>query len=151
MSDGPARTPAVLNPIEKTPMTLFSSLKETAALLAVASAALAFNADALAHGNTKPSHGGVVQMSGETLFELLVEPTGVALFIVDEDDEVASSGMAARLVITSKGDKTEVAMKPAAGNKFEARNTRIAPGSKVVVVLTNNTTQARTSAEFTLK
>lgn len=132
-------------------MTLFSTLKKSAGLAAIAVATLAFNADALAHGVTKPSHGGVVQMSGETLFELLVEPTGTSLFIVDEDDEVASSGFDAKLIVTAKGARTEVAMKPAAGNKFEAKGTKIAAGSKVAVLLTNKTSMAKTSAEFTVR
>jgi len=130
-------------------MTLPLTWKKTALLLALASASLAFSATTFAHGATKPSHGGIVQMSGETLVELLTEPTGVSVFVVDEDEEVPSSGMSAKLVITYKGAKSEVAMKAAAGNRFEAKGTKVKPGSKVEVMLTNTATMAKTSAEFT--
>ena len=132
-------------------MIKLSVWKKSATVLAVAGAVLAFNADALAHGSTKPQHGGIVQMSGETLIELVVQPTGVAIFVKDEDDEVASAGMAAKLVVMHKGARTEIAMKPAAGNKFEARGAKIQPGSKVAVMLTNNTTLAKVSADFAVE
>lgn len=51
-------------------------------------AALAFALSAGAHGSMKPEHGGLVQMTGETLFELVSAPAGVALY-VKEDEEVA--------------------------------------------------------------
>ncbi|WP_077034610.1 hypothetical protein [Pelomonas sp. KK5] len=125
-------------------------LKTRAALLALAAAALAFTAPAHAHGSTKPEHGGIVQMSGETLLELSVKPDSVALYLKDDDEDVPSAGMSARLTITYKGAKTELNLEPAGGNKFEAKGVRIAAGSKVGVMLVNKATQAKVSALFSI-
>ena len=119
-----------------------------AALLALAAATLFFNASAGAHGSTKPEHGGMVQMSGETLFELAVKGDTVALYVKEDDEELASAGMTARLTITFKGAKSEVTLQPAAGNKFEGKGVKIASGAKVGVMLTNTATQTKTSANF---
>ncbi|HSI59212.1 MAG TPA: hypothetical protein VLA16_16745 [Ideonella sp.] len=131
-------------------MTHAPHWKKPAALLTLAAATLFFNASALAHGSTKPEHGGVVQMSGETLFELAVKPDSVALYVKEDDEELASSGMSAKLTITYKGAKSEVTLQPAAGNKFEGKGVKIASGAKVGVMLTNTTTQTRTSASFSI-
>lgn len=114
-------------------------------------AALALATSAAAHGSMKPDHGGVVQMTGETRFELVSAPAGVALYVKEEDEALASAGMTARLTITTKaGQTSSVHMTPAAGNKFEAKGLKLAPGSKVGVMLVNKATQARASTTFTI-
>jgi len=114
-------------------------------------AALAFAASADAHGSMKPQHGGVVQMTGETRFELVNAPAGVALYVKEDEEDVASADLTARLTITTKAGKTSnVQMTPAAGNKFEAKGLKLAPGSKVGVMLVNKATQARASTTFTI-
>lgn len=140
-----------MSSLDRNEPTMTSTLmpwKKPAATLVLALAAMTLSAGAQAHGATKPAHGGIVQMSGETLFELVAEPAGTAIYIVDEDDEVPSSGLTAKLVIFAKGAKSEVAMTPAAGNKFEAKGTKIPAGAKVSVQITNKATQVKTSAEF---
>lgn len=132
-------------------MTRDLNWKTHAALWGLAVAGLVFNAAALAHGSTKPEHGGVVQMSGETRFELSVRPDSVALYVKEDDEALASSGMSARLTITYKGVKSEVTLEPAAGNKFEAKGLKIASGAKVSVLLTNKATQAKVSASFSIE
>lgn len=131
-------------------MTRAPHWKKPAALLTLAAAALFFNASVLAHGSTKPEHGGVVQMSGETLFELTVTPDSVALYVKEDDEELASAGMSAKLTITYKGAKSEVMLQPAAGNKFEGKGVKIASGARVGVMLTNKATQTKTSASFSI-
>ena len=127
-----------------------SSWKKLPPVLVLGVLALAFNAPAHAHGSSKPEHGGVVQISGETLLELVVRPDGVALYIKDDDDEVASTEMTARLTIVSKGAKTEVPMQAAAGNKFEAKGLKLVSGSKVSVLVVNKSTQAKAGATFSV-
>jgi len=131
-------------------MTSFASWKTL--LPAVAGlAALALAATADAHGSMKPQHGGVVQMTGETLFELVTAPAGVALYVREDDEDVVSSGMTAKLTITTKaGAKSDVPLAPAGGNKFEARGVKIPAGSKVGVMVVDKATQARASAIFTV-
>jgi len=127
-----------------------SSWKKGPLWLALGVSALTFNASVHAHGSSRPEHGGVVQTTGETLLELVVRPDGVALYIKDDDDEVASTGMTARLTIVNKGAKTEVPMQAAAGNKFEAKGLQILGGSKINVLVVNKSTQAKVGATFSV-
>ena len=48
-------------------------------LMAMAATLAFVPAAVFAHGNMKPQHGGVVKMSGETVFELVVKPATVEL------------------------------------------------------------------------
>ncbi len=128
----------------------FESRKQLLALVAVA--ALSLPSASLAHGSTKPQHGGVVQMTGETLVELVYGPAGVALYVKEEDEDVESADMTATLTITTvAGAKSDVQMKPAGGNKFEAKGVMVPAGSKVGVMVVNNATQARSSVTVAIK
>lgn len=125
----------------------------TKALLALTlgAAAIAFTPAAYAHGSTKPKHGGIVQIVGETSFELASKPTGVEVYLLDEGDEIASSGVDARLaIVAADGATSNVALEPAGGNKLVAPGVKIAKGSKVTVLLTDKATQAKTNAKFTI-
>jgi hypothetical protein len=113
-------------------------------------AALAFAATADAHGSMKPQHGGVVQMTGETMVELVNAPTGVAVYVRDDEEDVDSAGMTAKLTVSTAGKTSNVALAPAGGNKFEAKGVKIPAGSKVGVMLVNKATQARSSVTFTV-
>lgn len=106
---------------------------------------------ALAHGFTRPQHGGVVQMSGETLFELVTAPTGVSLYVIDEDDPVNAAAMSAKLSVTTGGRKAEVTMAPAGGNRFFARGLRLTRGANVGVQVIDNATKARLGTTFIIK
>lgn len=120
------------------------------ALSGLAGLTVAITADA--HGSMKPEHGGLVQMSGETSFELVNAASGVALYLKDDEDPVASSGMTAKLTVTSKAGKTSTVPLAAAGaNKFEAKGVKIQPGSKVGVMVVDKATQARSATTFALK
>jgi hypothetical protein len=113
-------------------------------------AALAFAATADAHGSMKPQHGGVVQMTGETMVELVNAPTGVAVYVRDDEEDVDSAGMTAKLTVSTAGKTSNVALAPAGGNKFEAKGVKIPAGSKVGVMLVNKATHARSSVTFTV-
>jgi hypothetical protein len=105
----------------------------------------------LAHGNMKPQHGGVVQMAGETLFELVRGPAGVSLYVSDDDEPVAAAGATARLAVTVGGKTQNVPLKSAAGNRFDAPGLKLAPGTKVAVLVIDKTTQARMGTTFVIK
>ena len=45
-----------------------------------------------AHGSMKPQHGGMVQMTGETVFELVAGPKGVDVYLSEEDEPLAAVG-----------------------------------------------------------
>lgn len=127
------------------------NFRSTLAAFALLVAPLVAGGAAHAHGSMKPQHGGLVQMTGETLFELVNKPAGVELYITEEDEPIASSGAAAKLSITSGTAKKELSLTPAGGNKYLGGGVKIPTGSKVIVTLVNNTTKAKTFAAFAIK
>lgn len=126
-------------------------MKKTLALLLCLSALTSVSGAAMAHGLTKPQHGGVVQMNGETLFELVTSPAGVSLYVVDEDEPVSAAGMTAKLTVNAGGKRSEVAMVPAKGNQFTAKGVKLAKGASVAVQVVNKATQARYGTTFVIK
>jgi len=105
---------------------------------------------ALSHGNTKPLHGGVVQLVGEMSFELVTTPDGAELYVFDDGEAIVSQRMTAMLMIDIDGFKSEVVMLPAGGNKFAVKDEKIRPGARIVVMLIAPD-QSRTTARFTIK
>lgn len=121
-------------------------------VLALAAGALALMpVMALAHGSMRPSHGGVVQMSGEIMVELVTKPRALDIYVTEEDEPIPAAGFDAALIVTAPGGaKSRIALIPAAGNKFTSAS-RPGKGSKVVVSLTDKKSAAKTFASFTMK
>ena len=106
---------------------------------------------ALAHGSMKPSHGGVVQMSGEIKVELVTKPRSLELFVTEEDEPIPAAGFDGALVVTAAdGAKSRIALVAAGGNKFTA-SSRPPSGAKVVVSLTAKQGGAKTFVTFRMK
>jgi FtsP/CotA-like multicopper oxidase with cupredoxin domain len=126
-------------------------IRTSFAALALLAAPLAAGSAAYAHGSMKPQHGGIVQMTGETLFELVASPKGVELYVSEDDEPIASSSATAKLSIASGAAKKDAALTPAGGNKFVGEGLEVASGSKVTVTLVNNATKAKSFATFTIK
>lgn len=125
-------------------------MKKILTLLMLAVASLAVNA-VEAHGNTKPLHGGIMQMVGDTSFELVARADATELYVVDDGEDISSADMTAKLTIVNGGGSSEATMQPAGGNKFEARGVKIAPGAKVVVLLTAKDGVSKLRANFTIR
>lgn len=106
---------------------------------------------AFAHGNTTPQHGGIVQMTGETLVELVAGPDAASLYVSEEDEPVASADLTATLTVTDAAGKRQVELVPAAGNRFDAPGLKLASGAKVAVLLVNKASQGRSILAFTVK
>ncbi|WP_298283053.1 hypothetical protein [Novosphingobium sp.] len=104
-----------------------------------------------AHGSTKPVHGGIVVMSGETVIEMVRAPKGVEIYLTEEDEPLAASGFDGKLIVTAGGAKQETALVPQAGNKLTAPGLKIPAGAKVVVSLTAKGSGAKTLASFAVK
>jgi len=121
------------------------------AAITLLAAPLAAGGTAYAHGNTKPQHGGITQMTGETVIELVKKPAGVELYISEEDEPIPSSSASAKLSIGTGAAKKEASLAPAGGNKYVGKGVKVPSGSKVVVTLVNNSTKAKTFATFTVK
>lgn len=105
---------------------------------------------AFGHGNTKPLHGGVVQMVGEQTFELVAKPDGTELYVVDDGEDIDSSQSSATMIVDAGGTKSEVVMLAAGGNKYVAKGAKIPSGAKVVVMLVG-ADQSKATARFTIK
>lgn len=91
----------------------------------------------LAHGSMKPQHGGIVQMPGETMMELVTTPNGVDVYLSEEDQPLAAAGYTAKLTQTVAGKKTDAVLTAAGGNKLSAPGFKTAKGAKLVVTLVN--------------
>lgn len=124
-------------------------MKRVLSLLVLLAASLA-SVVSLGHGNTKPLHGGVVQLVGEKSFELVVKPDGAEVYVVDDGEDVVSAGMTGKLTVDVGGTKSEAALQPVGGNKFEAKGVRIPSGAKVAVLLVD-ANQSKATARFTIK
>lgn len=121
-------------------------------LLALTTAALALApSPALAHGSMLPSHGGVVQMSGEIMVELVTRPRALEIYVTEEDEPIPAASFDGMLIVTAPGGaKTRIALRPAAGNKFVS-DSRPGSGSKVVVSLIAKASGARAFTSYTMK
>lgn len=125
-------------------------MRKIQTLFVLAVASLAFST-AQAHGNTKPLHGGVMQMVGEMSFELVTRPDGAEVYVVDDGEDVASAELSGKLMVANGDARSEAALQPAGGNKFEAKGVKIASGSKVAVILVGKDKVSKTTAHFTIK
>ena len=113
--------------------------------------AMALNGAALAHGNMKPRHGGQVAISGETVVELVRGPKGVSVYVTDEDEPIASSGLTGKLVVTEGAKKINAALVAGPENRLDAPGLKLANGAAVAVILLTKATQARSVVNFTVK
>lgn len=106
---------------------------------------------AIAHGSMKPSHGGVVQMSGEIMVELVTKPRALEVYVTEEDEPIPAAGFDGALIVTAAdGAKSRIALSAAGGNRFTAPG-RPPSGAKVVVSLTEKAGGAKTFVTFRMK
>ncbi len=120
-------------------------------LLTVAALALCTLAPsvALAHGEAKARHGGVVAMASDLEFELVGTPTGAAIYLEDHGKPMAPAGMRGKLTVLKGSEKSEAPL-AVVGNKLEAQGVKLAPGAKVVAALTTPANKVIT-VRFTVK
>lgn len=102
--------------------------------IGIVSVAAVASGAALAHGDAKPTHGGIVQTANDLSFELIAQPDGATIFIVDHEKPVAVAGATGKLTVLNGADRSEAELKPA-GDRLEAKGVKLASGSKVVASL----------------
>lgn len=90
---------------------------------------------ALGHGDATPMYGGVVQMVSDLQFELVAQPGGAALYVVDHGKPADASAMGGRLVVLNGTRKTEAALKPAGGNRLDAAGIVVGKGAKAIATV----------------
>ena len=120
---------------------LLTTILATAAL----SAGLAF-----AHGDEKARHGGLVQISGETKFELVAHPDGAEVYLDDHGETIPTAKLSGKLTVLSGAAKSEAKLEPAAGDKLVAKGVKLAKGDKVIAVVTL-ADKTNASARFVVK
>lgn len=110
--------------------------------------ALGFNA-ALAHGDAKPKHGGIVRSANDLSFELVPSADGAALYIEDHGKPMPLTGMTGKLTVLNGSDKSEAQL-AVVGDKLEAKGVKLMSGAKVVAALATSNKKAIT-VRFTVK
>ena len=105
---------------------------------------------AWAHGDEKARHGGLVQISGETKFELVPSADGAEVYLDDHGETIPTAKVSGKLTVMSGAAKTEARLEPAPGDKLVARGVKLVKGDKVIalVTLADKTTS---SARFVVK
>jgi hypothetical protein len=104
-------------------------------LLALGASLSMGSINVLAHGNDKPLYGGIVQTAADLQFELVVQPTGAALFIVDHGKPLDASKVSGKFTVLNGTEKSEAAFRHAGGNKLEVTGVTLGKGAKAVASL----------------
>lgn len=120
-------------------------LSAVVALSAALCAALA-----MAHGAAAPQHGGVVQTAADLSFELVDQPGGAIIYVMDHDDEADVAKLGGKLTVLNGAEKSEGELKPIGGNKLEAKGVKLGKGAKAVAVIEGASRKAVT-VRFTMR
>ncbi|MET3182242.1 hypothetical protein SAMN05518845_107264 [Variovorax sp. YR750] len=126
----------------------FPAFKSLCAAVLLSSSAVA-TMPALAHGAAPARHGGVVQTASDMSFELVAVADGAALYVVDHDDDYDAKQMSGKLTVLNGTEKSEAELKPAGGNKLEAKGVKLGKGAKVVAAVTEG--RKTITVRFTVK
>jgi hypothetical protein len=122
------------------------------AIATLSLAALVAGAQVFAAGNHAhdPAHGGIVAAAKEADYELVAQADVLQLYVSDHGKARDLSRASAKLTLLAGKDKQEAQLLPA-GDRLEARGAfKVAPGTKVVAVVTDGG-KALGTARFTLK
>ncbi|HWW70476.1 MAG TPA: hypothetical protein VN089_11090 [Duganella sp.] len=106
---------------------------------------------AVAHGSPVANHGGIAQAVGETWLELVVRGDQVDLYLQDDGDDMASADVTGKITLVTAAGKREFVLKPAGGNKLEAKAPGAAKAGKVLALLTMADKKTRVSTTFDIK
>ena len=86
--------------------------------------AMALPAGAQHAHDHKPRHGGIVKETAGQVYELVVTPSAIAVWVSDEADKpVGTAGATATLTLIDSGSRVEVPLAPAGGNRLAATGT----------------------------
>jgi hypothetical protein len=105
---------------------------------------------AWAHGDEKARHGGIVQISGETKFELVAKGDTAEVYLDDHGETIPTAKVSGKLTVMSGSAKSEAKLEPAAGDRLVARGVKLAKGDKVIALVTL-ADKSTASARFVIK
>jgi hypothetical protein len=126
------------------------NMKKLLSILALSAAAMSAGL-AYGHGAPTANHGGIVQAVGETWLELVVRGDTVELYVQDDGDDMPSADLAGKVTVVKGTAKSEFPLKPAGGNKLEARAPGAVKGSKVLALLTLADKKTKVATTFDIK
>lgn len=93
-------------------------------------------APALAGGDHKPKHGGVVVETKAGDMEIAAKPDSIQIYFTDHGKPVKLIGATAKVTLLNGTEKTEANL-TAAGDKLEAKGAfKVAKGTRGIAVLT---------------
>ena len=124
-------------------------LKYLISALSLALSCLYMNT-ALAHGVAKPLHGGIVQKVNDISFELVAQPDGATIYLMDHDKPMASKGITGKLTVLQGSNKIEADIKEAGDNTLRVLGVKLGKGDKLVAALSNVGGKSMT-VRFTIK
>jgi hypothetical protein len=114
-----------------------------------ATAILTLSTVALAGGDFKPKHGGVVQEVSEVQYEIVAKVDSVAIYVEDHGKKVDVKGASAKVSFLTGVEKSETTLAPAGENKLEAKGKfNVKSGTKVTAVVTLAGKPAKTVRVF---
>ena len=124
-------------------------LKYLISALSLALSCLYINT-ALAHCAAKALHGGIVQMVNDIGFELVAQPDGATIYLMDHDKPMASKGITGKLTVLQGSNKIEADIKEAGDNTLRVMGVKLGKGDKLVAALSNVGGKSMT-VRFTIK
>lgn len=104
---------------------------------------------AYGHG-AKAQHGGVVASANDLSYELVADATGAIIYVDDHDKPADTSKMSGKLTVLNGSEKSEADLKPAGGNKLEARPVKLDKGAKAIASLKDVSGKV-TTVRFSIK
>jgi hypothetical protein len=125
-------------------------MKKWIAVTGLAVLTLLSMSPAMAHGVSKPIHGGIVQVVNDVTFELVAEADGVMIYLMDHGKPMSVKGITGKITILQGSNKTEAELKEAGDNKLRATGVKLAKGDKLVAVLAKVAGKS-TTVRFTVK
>ena len=105
---------------------------------------------ALAHGDAKPQHGGILQVANDLSFELVAQADGATIYLMDHGKPMASKGITGKLTVLQGSNKIEVDIKEAGDNTLRVLGVKLGKGDKLVAALSNIRGKSMT-VRFTIK
>ena len=115
----------------------------------LAAAALAAGV-AWAHGDEKPRHGGLVQMSGEVKFELVAKADRAEVYLDDHGQTIPTANVSGKLTVLGAAGKSEAKLEPEGNDRLVAKGVKLAKGDKVIALVTM-ADKSTSSARFVIK
>lgn len=105
--------------------------KSISAILLVLVSGLA--GPAMAHGESKPKHGGTVQTAQDLSFEFVSKDGKLTIYVEDHGKARSTAGATGKLTVLNGNSKTELPLTPQGENELTvATDTTLTKGAKAI-------------------